>query len=301
MDATAPELIEYCARDGARASLRAYRADHAAAPVVICLPAMGVKGAFYTDLALALRQGGVHAVLSDLRGVDTSSVRASRACDFGYDQVLRLDLPALTEKVHECFPASRRWLLGHSLGGQLSALYLSVQPEAADGLILIAACNVHHKGWSGLMRWRVLGTTLLFRSLGTLLGYVPAGRFGFAGNEARTMVRDWSNNCLTGRYEIVNGTHDYERSLRQLTKPVLAISFELDRLAPRASVENLLRKLENAPVTRRHFAPDATGLEKASHFNWAKRPQVVVQTIQAWMHRGQVLDPAPTTLCAQDR
>jgi predicted alpha/beta hydrolase len=278
-----PREVEYLSQDGARASMGVFHADDPAAPVVIVLPAMGVRAKYYKPFALALRRTGLHAVFSDLRGIGTSSVRASRGCDFGYAEILGLDLPALTAKVEECFPHNRRLLLGHSLGGQLWTLFLSSQPGAGEGLITIAACNVHYRGWSWPMRWRVLGMALALRSLGAVLGYVPADKLGFAGTEARTVVLDWSNNCLTGRYDIAHSKQDYEQSLTQMSKPVLAISFELDRLAPRKSIENLLSKLRSAQVTRRHFVADYPGLEKASHFNWVKRPEVVAQTVRTWL------------------
>ena len=185
---------------------------------------MGVRGSYYAAFARALSGLGMHAVTSDLRGSGSSSVRASRRCDFGYREILSLDLPALIAQVRERFPESKVLLLGHSLGGQLTALHLSEHPQAADGLILIAACNVHYKGWPRFRRWGVLGFALLLRALGAVLGYVPAGRLGFAGTEARTVVIDWSNNCRDGRYAVKHSAHDYDRSLERMAKPVLSIS-----------------------------------------------------------------------------
>jgi predicted alpha/beta hydrolase len=110
------------------------------------------------------------------------------------------------------------------------------------------------------------------------------GPKGLAGNEARTVVVDWSNNCLTGRYVIANSDHDYEQSLKQMARPVLAMSFEFDKLAPRQSVDNFLCKLGAALVTHRHLSRNHPGLEKVGHFDWAKRPRVVVETIRTWMN-----------------
>jgi predicted alpha/beta hydrolase len=276
------QIVGYCAQDGARASFRLFAADDPGAPVVICLPAMGVRGRYYSDFAQMLSRSGFHVLTSDLRGNDSSSVRASRHCDFGYEEIINRDCPALFDAARQRFPANERLLLGHSLGGQLGALYLSAHPDAARALILIAAGNVYYRGWSGLRRWRVLGTALLLRTLGALLGYVPAGKIGFAGNEARTVVIDWSNNCFSGRYVLANSNHDYEESLKRLAKPVLAISFELDQLAPPRSVEYLLGKLALSSVTRRYFVADDEALARAGHFDWAKRAGAVVGAIRHW-------------------
>jgi predicted alpha/beta hydrolase len=282
MEGKSPQVVEYCAQDGVRASFRLFAADNPDAPVVICLPGMGVRGRYYADFAQRLSRNGFHVLTSDLRGTDSSSVRASPRCDFGYEEIINRDCPALFEAARQRFPSNERLLLGHSLGGQLGALYLSAHPHAARALILIASGNVYYRGWSGLSRLRLLGTMLRLRTVGALLGYVPAGKIGFAANEARTVVVDWSNNCFSGRYVLANSNHDYEESLKQLAKPVLAISFELDQLAPRRSVEYLLGKLAASAVTRRHFAADDEALAGAGHFDWAKRAGAVVGAIRDW-------------------
>jgi len=108
------EIIEYCASDGVRASFRLFPAADHDAPVVICLPAMGVRGRYYSDFAHLLSESEFHVLTSDLRGIDSSSVRASRHCDFGYAEIINRDLPALVEAVRLRFPSNRRLLLGHS-------------------------------------------------------------------------------------------------------------------------------------------------------------------------------------------
>jgi predicted alpha/beta hydrolase len=172
-------------------------------------------------------------------------------------------LPALVEQAQLRFPSSPRFVVGHSLGGQLSALYASAHAGAVHGLVLIAACNVHYHGWAIPERYRVLATALFFHLLGNLLGYVPAKKFGFGGNEARTVITDWSNNCFWGTYVVSGDDRDYEAALARLQIDVLGLSFAKDQLAPRDSVDRLLRKLAAASVTRRHFAADHPGLENA--------------------------------------
>jgi predicted alpha/beta hydrolase len=256
---------------------------------------MGVAAAYYTVFGEALRSLGVHVIISDLRGIGSSSLRASRACDFGYREILAHDLPALVAAVRERFPASPRFLFGHSLGGQLWSLYLSANPGAADGIVNIATCNVHYTGWPRPARYGVLGTALWFRALGETLGYVPAGRFGFAGDEAKTLIEDWSNNCLKGTYVVANDPVDYEGALRALQRPVLSLSLEGDRLAPQQAVDNLVVKMESANVTRRHLSLAELGIKRGSHFSWGKRPAAVVGAIEEWMNRavkaGEGLQP----------
>jgi predicted alpha/beta hydrolase len=282
-EASASERLEYCTSDGHRVSAQVFRASDFSAPLLVCLPAMGVAASYYARFAAALSAEGMHVVLSDLRGLGSSSLRASRRCDFGYHEILTRDLPALLHATLEVFPSNWRLLLGHSLGGQLWSLYLSANPAAASGLVTIASCNVYYQGWQFPLNYRVLGTALFLRSLGALFGYVPAGRFGFAGNEARTLVVDWSNNCRSGSYVPCNDPADYEGALQRLMKPVLAVSFEHDRLAPKRSVDNLVVKMRAAQLTRKHLSASDLGLERVNHFNWARSPANLVGEIRAWV------------------
>lgn len=276
------DMIEYVAADAHRVSMRVLRTGNPDAPILLCLPAMGVAASYYAGFCEALRESGVHVAVSDLRGLGSSSLRASRSCDFGYHEILSRDLGAFVAVVKEQFPASPRYLFGHSLGGQLWSLYLSTHPQAAAGLVTIASCNVHYVGWEAPARYRVLATAFLLRAIGAVLGYVPAGRWGFAGNEARTVIIDWFNNCLTGDYRVTNDPIDYESALRVMCKPVLSLSLEGDGLAPRRSVDNLILKMRAASVTRRHLSLSELGLARASHFSWTKRPVAVVGLILEW-------------------
>ena len=110
------ETVEYHAKDGTRATMRIFPADHANVPVVVCLPAMGVRCTYYNNFAQILSRAGFNVVTSDLRGIGSSSIRASRRCDFGYEEIISVDLPALIGAVQQRFPSSERLLLGHSLG-----------------------------------------------------------------------------------------------------------------------------------------------------------------------------------------
>jgi predicted alpha/beta hydrolase len=277
------DLIHYRAADGVEASARVFRAGDRSAAVIVCLPAMGVRADYYAGLAQLLCREGFTVVLSDLRGIGRSSVRASARCDFGYREILELDLPALIEAVRQEFPHSDRVLLGHSLGGQLGALFLGAHPEAAKALILIASGSVYFKGWRFPRRLRVLAMALLLRLLGAMFGYVPGDKVGFAGTEAKRVVVDWSNNCFSGRHAVAGSAFDYEKAMRALVKPVLAISFAKDDLAPPRSVQNLLDKLPQCAVTAHPYAADHPGLERLGHFNWTKRIDVIVPVIAGWV------------------
>ena len=88
------------------------------------MPAMGVPARKYLPLAEVLGRKGYAIALFEWRGIETSSVRASRKDDFGYNEILNHDLPEAIKKVREVYPENPIYLLGHSLGGQLGFLLM---------------------------------------------------------------------------------------------------------------------------------------------------------------------------------
>ena len=142
------EEIDVVAQDGVASRITVFTGAHApSAPVLICMPAMGVAAKYYEPLAGTILQEGWRFVTADLRGNGLSTLRVRRGISFGYHEMVSFDWPAVVGKVKDLFPGAPVYLLGHSLGGQLSALYLAANPGAASGLILVAAPSVHFRGW----------------------------------------------------------------------------------------------------------------------------------------------------------
>ncbi|MBI5251438.1 MAG: alpha/beta fold hydrolase [Desulfomonile tiedjei] len=280
--------IPICSKDGARNAITVYTPSSAHSNVVLLLlPAMGVSADYYEPLALACVSSGWHAVTADLRGVGQSSVRASRTTQFGHNEMIHCDWPAIVEAVRTRFPAECLYLLGHSLGGQLSALYLSANPACADGLILVASCSVHFWGWDFPRNIGVFVSTQMIRLIAAFLGYFPGKTIGFGGIESGKVIKDWAYEALTGRYKIPGSPLDFEELLRRMRLPVLAISFDDDHFAPERAVRNLCNKMSGTQLTHRHFKPQDIGEQNLGHFLWVKKPAPVIREIEKWMRKLQ--------------
>jgi predicted alpha/beta hydrolase len=259
------------------------RAEDAAAPVVLGMPAMGVDAGYYRKLLDAFSEYGVHAAVTDLRGKGECSVRPRRGIDFGYHEMITYDISAAVARVRQVFPNNRVYLLGHSLGGQLSALYMSVRPRTVDGLVLIASGSNDFRQWPWPQRLPVLAGTQLASLIAGACGYFPGKPLRFAGTEARTVIQDWARQARTGRYEPTHAAHDFEQTLRTVDAPVLAISLANDNLAPQAAVDHLCSKMPRAQVERWHYAPREDPRTNADHFRWAKRPDAIVARVGIWL------------------
>ena len=274
-----PEILRVRSSDGAETDVTLFAAATAPAPIVLIGPAMGVPARLYVPLAESLVRAGLHAVTMDLRGIGSSNRRASRDTDFGYADLVEKDWPAAVAAVRARFPTSPLWLFGHSLGGQLSALYASRQPETVAGLLLVACASIHYKTWPANGRWGLLAFTQFFALIASVLGYLPGKRLGFGGTEARTVIHDWARLGRRGVFQPGGSSFDYEAALKTLNTPVLGISLAGDIYAPRQGLAALLAKLSAAQPDHRHLDAQDLGGKRLDHFNWLKSPDPIAALI----------------------
>ena len=263
---------------------------HVAAPgparaAILLMPAMGVAARYYDPLLMHLAQQGLSAAVMDLQGLGASSVRASRQQNFGYRELLEEDWPAALRATRQVFGGVPLYLMGHSLGGQLSCLFLGQQAAAPPvaGLILCASGSVYYRRWAS--SWansiKLLALTQLAAAISAVLGYFPGHRLRFGGLGGQRMISDWAAQARTGNYSVQGSPLDWEGGLRKLTLPVLSITLDSDTLAPDSAADHLNEKLTQAPLTRRRVP--GTGL---NHFSWVKQPGSVVPQIVQWLDNG---------------
>jgi predicted alpha/beta hydrolase len=272
------------AGDGVTNTLQLARANAETSVSVVCLPAMGVPARKYHALIEQIAACGINAACIDLRGHGHSSVRASRQCDFSYAEIIEDDTAVAVSALSELCPETRILLMGHSLGGQMAALALARSPTTADGLILTASSTVYYKRWPNPKRWGLLILTQLAVLISRCVGYFPGRRLGFAGREARGVVRDWAYSARNGKYNLSASTFDYESALAALNVPVLEINFSDDDFAPKSATHHLLQKMSSLSKLASYELSGADlGLKKADHFNWMKQPEKVNETIVCWV------------------
>ena len=241
---------------------------------LLWLPALGIAAKHYLPIAEALARRGVAVFVHEWRGHGSSAFRASRACDWGYRELLTIDLPASEAAIADTVPAVPRTIGGHSLGGQLACCRLAIAPQTADSIWLVG---------TGAPYWRAfplphrLWLPLAYRFLPWLAdrnGYLPGRRIGFGGNEARGVIRDWSRTAISGRYAARRLDVDLEAALAKIEAPVRAIALAHDWLGPPSSLRFLLSKMPHADIDAEVLDADALGTN-ADHYAWMKAPDAV--------------------------
>ena len=276
-----PIVLPLTMADGACAELLCVAPSGVPHAAVCWLPAMGVPARHYLPLATALAARGVAVALHEWRGIGSSSLRAGRRCDWGYRELLQLDLPASLAAMRAHWPQARPWLGGHSLGGQLACLCAALRPAEVAGIALVASGAPY---WRRFRHGAVIGLAYaLAPVLAVLLGHLPGRRIGFGGNEARGVTTDWARSGRTGRYAAAGMATDFERQLAALELPVLALRLRDDWLGPAASLDWLLGKMPRARRRHELVTPEDLGGRPADHFGWMKGPEAIALRIADWI------------------
>ncbi|MFJ3880983.1 alpha/beta fold hydrolase [Streptomyces sp. NPDC090077] len=249
--------------------------------VVLIWPAMAVSASYYAPFCAELAELGIAAVAADLRGQGESRPRPDRSSGYGYDELASRDWPGVVAAVRERFGARvPLYLLGHSIGGQVSVLYAAREPAGVDGLVFVAAGSVDHRGFPGASGLRVLLSTQLASLVSRVWGYFPGHRLGFAGRQPARLIRDWARIARTGEFQPSGADVVYADRLADVRLPVLAVSVAGDTLAPPSAVDRLCATLPSSVVERWHFEPDE-GV-RVDHVRWARAGAPVAARIRAW-------------------
>ncbi|MBY6205833.1 alpha/beta fold hydrolase [Halomonas denitrificans] len=252
-------------------------------PTLLFLPGMGISARNLIPFGRMLGERGVRVLLHEWRGNGSSSLRARRGVDWGYDELLDLDLPAAIAAAHEGAGHRGLWLGGHSLGSQLACLAAALAPRRIEGLALVAGGAPYWRCYPAPAGIGLLAMLTLLPALVRVLGYYPGKRLGFAGTEARQLMLDWARTGRTGRYAWGRPTRDEDPALARLALPVHVVAMEHDRFVPRASMEWLLGKLTAAPATC-NVVTDSTQGRSADHFGWMRSPSATAAILAPRIH-----------------
>ena len=270
--------IPVVADDGHRWQLIATIPDAPPSAALLWLPALGVPARHYQPLAEALAARDVAVFLHEWRGLGSSSLRASRACDWGYREILCQDLPRSHAAVADHCGAPQAIIGGHSIGAQFAACYLGLHPRAFARLWLVASGSPYWRTFPAPKRYLFPLVFQFVPWLADRRGLLHGRRLGFAGNEARTLMRDCVRVGLSNRYAAAGLDADLEQALASVEAEIDAVLLRDDWLTPRRSLQALLDKMPRASKSIAVLDRSALGT-RADHFAWMKQPRAVVKAL----------------------
>jgi predicted alpha/beta hydrolase len=249
--------------------------------MVAFLPALGASVDFYRTMAEAWAEQDYRVATVELRGGKQSSVKNVRANNFGYNEILNVDLATIVPRLRAEAGGRPFLLAGHSLGGQFALLYASRHPSEVDAVVLLAGGSNYYGAMPAGKRLTRHVALRAVRIIDQLLRFFPGDKLGFGGRQPFNMILDWTQEALTGKYVVTGDAADYDRDLAQLKVPVLMVSLEGDTLVPRPSADYLARKLTRAQVTQIELRADDG--KAYHHFRWVKTPAAILAAVDHWV------------------
>ncbi|MBX7224861.1 MAG: alpha/beta fold hydrolase [Chitinophagales bacterium] len=271
--------------DGANTKIQ-YCGDLQSDKIILILPALGMSSKHYLHFGTFLSEKlSAVCVCADLRGLGLSSIRVSKGIDFGYEDIVN-DIKDIMTVIWGNFSGKKTFIIGHSIGGQLAALYLAREKPPIDGLLTIAACSVYYKGWGdGMQGYILLFQTQFIGVLSRILGYFPGKKVGFGATEAKTLMTDWSRLARTGKFLPANATCDYEKLLPEIKLPIRSFAIEKDNFAPVAAIHYLGKKFDATKTGWKCVViPRQQGEIKLNHFNWLKYPEYLLNDLSNFIN-----------------
>ncbi len=257
---------------GSAATIVARRFDTEGAPrgAVLIAGAMGVKQAFYGDLARWLAAQGWQAMTFDYRGMGESRPPHARRSLRGFAADLfdwARDTDAALAALASATPGVPLLVVGHSLGGQLAGMLQ--HRERIAGLVMLASGSGYWRDNAPPLKRKVHWFWHVMVPIGVALtGYFPGRRLGAVGDLPRGVVLQWRRWCMDPRYHVGAEGETLRRQFASMRCPVVALSISDDEMMTERGTRVLLDCYENAPRELRRITPGDAGAARIGHFGF---------------------------------
>jgi len=265
--------------------IKLWRNDRAASPAVLLLPALGIPAGAYRRVAEAICAAGCHVLTIDLRGIGSSSVRATRKIDWGYADMINGELEALLHHARVQLPDSTLHWFCHSMGGHLAVIHsieqLTAGKASADGIMLAASGDPRIDLLAPKVRRQARLLVLIVRAMLPIMGVFRGDWVGFGGRQSATLMREWAGFVVDGTMPMGDKRLPSENaaSIR-----VLGLAMDADDFAPVAAVTALAKRLTAEPQIETIAAEN--NLPPPGHTAWLKSPPSALINAVAAFVRG---------------
>jgi len=182
-------------------------------------------------LAQACTAAGWRTIAFDFRGHGESTLPKG-APEWGYDDLVRVDLPAVVDCARARSERKPVVVVGHSLGGHVALAAQGTGRMEADGIVAIAANLWMRRFETSRVRWAAkLAVARMMHESVARVGRLPARKLRFGSDDASgRYVRDLLRFMRDDSWQSDDGRDDYLASLARVVVPVCAVSSEGDRV-----------------------------------------------------------------------
>jgi predicted alpha/beta hydrolase len=193
-------------------------------------------------LSSALGARGFRTVAFDFRGHGDSKAPAN---EWGYDDLVRQDLPAVVDCARARGEDKPVIVVGHSLGGHVALAAQGTAHVAADAIVALGASVWLRELERSRLRWAAKSAlALAVLAIAARAGGIPARRLRIGSDDAPELyLRDLLRVVTQREWRSRDGSDDYLASLALVKAPVAAVLGAHDLLTcPPSSGEAFARR-----------------------------------------------------------
>ncbi|MBX3207450.1 MAG: alpha/beta fold hydrolase [Labilithrix sp.] len=182
-------------------------------------------------LSSALGARGFRTVAFDFRG-HGDSVPPRGAGAWGYDDLVRHDLPAVVECARARGEGLPVVVVGHSLGGHVALAAQGTARITVDAVVAVAANLWLRQLERSALRWAAkLAIARAARAISARAGGVPARRLRIGSDDVtERLFRELLEVAIRGAWTSSDGRDDYLAALGRVSVPVAAVLGDHDRI-----------------------------------------------------------------------
>jgi len=232
--------------------------------VLVIASATGVKQSYYQKFAEFISKKNITVITFDYKGIGHSLNEPIKELTNNVTDWGKKDLESVLNYVIKNYPNSKKYFLGHSMGGQL--LGLSKSSVILDKIIFVAAQSGFWKYWNGIDKVKMWANwNIIFPVMIQLFGYMPTSRISRMEDLPKNVAKQWSNWGREKEY-LLSELPLEETVFEKLKQEITSFSIEDDIYAPKQAVEWLESKFCNARIKQVHLLPQDFNSNKIGHF-----------------------------------
>ena len=268
----------FAAMDGYPLAARLWLQSEGEPPAIIAVinSGAGIAFGYYERFAQFLAANGVPTLIYDYRGIGQSRPRSLRGFAASVEEWGSKDCAAALEWLASSFPAARRAVIGHSVGGFVTGFVTN--GHRIDQMLLVGAHTGYWRDYAARPRLQMyLLWHVLMPAVTRAVGYFPGRKLHLLEDLPAGVALEWGNRRrpeFWWNVTLPDGTPDLAkienaiRCFQAVHAPTLAIRFTDDSFATEAATERVLRLYQNCPATRLVITPADVGGQKIGHFGF---------------------------------
>jgi predicted alpha/beta hydrolase len=233
-------------------------------------------------LAQAYAAQGWRTIAFDFRGHGESTL-ARGAPEWAYDDLVRLDLPAVFDCARARSDGRPVLVVGHSLGGHVALAAQGAGKIDADGIIAIGANVWLRELETSRVRWAAkLALARMMTESVARVGRLPARRLRVGSDDASgAFVSDLLRFMREDRWRSADGADDYLPLLANVVVPVCAVSSHGDHVTCHPASADAFARRCSGPVELIQIERSDDGRRPPGHMEMVTSDRARSQLLRA--------------------